>query len=96
MNAIGPVAAVDDRAARCLIAHGLAARPGEFIRVDVPAPTGLDARPRDPDRAPIQPERGERENTASKRVSAPGAERPYQNLPARRRDRRGAPNAHPA
>jgi predicted N-acetyltransferase YhbS len=40
---IGPVAAVDDRAARCLIAHGLAARPGEFIRVDVPAPTGLGA-----------------------------------------------------
>lgn len=38
---IGPVAAVDDRAARCLIAHGLAARPGEFIRIDVPAPTGL-------------------------------------------------------
>lgn len=38
---IGPVAAIDDRAARCLIAHGLAARPGEFIRVDVPAPTGL-------------------------------------------------------
>ena len=40
---IGPVAAVDDRAARWLIAHGLAARPGEFIRVDVPAPTGLGA-----------------------------------------------------
>lgn len=38
---IGPVAAIDDRAARCLIAHGLAARPGEFIRVDVPASTGL-------------------------------------------------------
>ncbi|WP_164985850.1 GNAT family N-acetyltransferase [Bosea sp. Tri-44] len=40
---IGPVAAVDDAAACNLIAALLAARRGDFIRIDVPARTGLGA-----------------------------------------------------
>lgn len=38
---IGPVAAVDDEASRCLIGHWLSARTGEFVRIDVPASSGL-------------------------------------------------------
>ncbi|WID94834.1 GNAT family N-acetyltransferase [Bosea vestrisii] len=40
---IGPVAAVDDAAACNLIAALLAARRGDFVRIDVPARTGLGA-----------------------------------------------------
>lgn len=40
---IGPVAAVDDAAACSLIAALLAARRGDFVRIDVPARTGLGA-----------------------------------------------------
>jgi GNAT superfamily N-acetyltransferase len=38
---IGPVVAPDAEAARLLIAHWLGQRQGEFIRVDVPAVSGL-------------------------------------------------------
>jgi GNAT superfamily N-acetyltransferase len=40
---IGPVAAIDDAAACNLIAALLAARRGDFVRIDVPARTGLGA-----------------------------------------------------
>jgi predicted N-acetyltransferase YhbS len=40
---IGPVVAIDDAAACNLIAALLAARRGDFIRIDVPARTGLGA-----------------------------------------------------
>lgn len=40
---IGPVAALDDAAACNLIAALLAARRGDFVRIDVPARTGLGA-----------------------------------------------------
>lgn len=40
---IGPVAAVDDAAACNLIAALLAARRGDFVRIDVPARSGLGA-----------------------------------------------------
>lgn len=40
---IGPVAALDDTAACNLIAALLAARRGDFVRIDVPARTGLGA-----------------------------------------------------
>ena len=40
---IGPVAALDDTAACNLIAALLAARRGDFVRIDVPARTGLCA-----------------------------------------------------
>ena len=38
---IGPVVAPDEGGARALIAHGLSLRPGWFMRLDVPAETGL-------------------------------------------------------
>lgn len=40
---IGPVAAIDDAAACNLIAALLAARRGDFVRIDVPARSGLGA-----------------------------------------------------
>jgi GNAT superfamily N-acetyltransferase len=38
---IGPVVAPDAEAARLLIAHWLGQRQGEFLRIDIPAETGL-------------------------------------------------------
>jgi GNAT superfamily N-acetyltransferase len=38
---IGPVVAPDEGGARALIAQGLSSRPGRFVRLDVPAETGL-------------------------------------------------------
>ena len=38
---IGPVVAPDEGGARALVAHWLSSRPGQFIRLDVPAETGL-------------------------------------------------------
>jgi hypothetical protein len=39
--AIGPVIAPDAARAKALVAHFLAARPGQFVRVDVPEESGL-------------------------------------------------------
>ena len=36
-HVVGPVVAPDTQGAQLLIAHWLAARPGQFVRVDVPA-----------------------------------------------------------
>ena len=38
---IGPVVAVDEKAARVLIAHWLELRAGQFVRIDIPPEIGI-------------------------------------------------------
>ncbi|HWX47140.1 MAG TPA: GNAT family N-acetyltransferase [Roseomonas sp.] len=40
-HVIGPVVAPDEAAARALVAHWLGVRSGQFLRIDVPAESGL-------------------------------------------------------